>query len=128
MKRFVISLLAFALGCAAAFAQEVCTHATCAAAEKRAEDIAKICKLDAEQQAQVLALNEQLANQAAEVKRCYSPENKKFKKGMKSAEKTYNKALKKLIGAKNVRIVKGCDKVEQKAIALAEKQKSKQSE
>ena len=122
-------MLALALGCAAAFAQEKCTEGCCGGncAGTRAERIARICKLDAAQQAQVLALTEQRCSQSKEIKNSYAEGSKEFKKGMKSTKKTYEKSLKKLIGRKNYQTLKGCDKVEQKAIALAEKQKSKQS-
>ena len=120
-------MLALALGCAAAYAQEACTEGCCGGAEKRTEKIARICKLDEAQTAQVLLLTEKKCRQMIETKRTYSEGSKQFKKGMRVADKTYEKALRKLIGGKKYRILKGCDKVEQKAIAVAEKQKSKQS-
>ena len=43
------------------------------------------------------------------------------KKEMKAEKKAYDKSLKKIIGKKNFRILKGCDKVVCKAVALNEK-------
>ena len=115
MKKMMTLLVALALGAGMTFAQDKCCKQECAGGDcavKRTEKIALICKLDDAQKAEVLALTQ---NRMAQCGKDAS------RKEMKAEKKAYDKSLKKVIGKKNFRILKGCDKVVCKAVALNEK-------
>ena len=110
-------LLALSLMAVTTYAQDKkCGQCDGDCAVRRADKIAKLFSLDEAKKAEVLELNRALM---AKCPRDASPEtckSKSFKKDMKAAKKTYDKSLKKLIGKKNFRQLKGYDKVECNAI------------
>ena len=120
MKKMMTLLAVLALGAVTVFAQDKkCCKEMCGGedfAVKRTERIAQICQLDDAQKAAVLELNQGVAPKCgADVS----------KKEMKAGKKAYDKALKKIIGKKNFRTLKGCDKVVCEAVKLNEKKASK---
>ena len=125
MKKMMILMLALALGATTAFAQDKkCCKEMCGGedfAVKRTERIAQICKLDDAQKAAVLELNQGMADKCRKDVSAEERASKAFKKEMKAEKKAYDKSLKKIIGKKNFRNLKGCDKVVCKAVKLNEK-------
>ena len=116
MKKMMILMLALALGATTAFAQDKkCDQEICSAddfAKQRTEKISRICELNDAQKEAVLALNQKFVQ---------TEDLEEMSAKMLRFEKDYDKALKKIIGRKNFRILKGCDKVVRKAVALNEK-------